>query len=428
MNYHQTLQFLFDQLPMYQRIGAKAYKSDLNNIKLLVKHLGHPHKQFKSIHIAGTNGKGSVSNMLASIFMEAGYKTGLHTSPHLNDFRERIRIGKKMVPKIFVINFIADNKQIIRELQPSFFELTVAMAFYYFAEKKVDIAIIETGLGGRLDSTNIITPQLSIITNIALDHTAFLGNTQEKIAYEKAGIIKHGIPVVVGRKQVETTTIFKNAANAKQTKVIYADDLYSVAIKKDNPNQKLISILKNGIKYGEDINMPLLGNHQNENIKTVAASVEILKESGFKLNFDSFKKGLENIISNTSFKGRWQIINKNPLIICDTGHNEDGLKLSMQQLSETPHDKLFIIFGLVDDKDAQALLKHLPMHAQIYFTKANNPRSLNPEKLKKVGDLMGLNSKIYPNVMDALQQAKEKASPKDLIFIGGSTFIVAEVV
>ena len=403
MTYQQTLDYLFGCLPMYQRKGAVAYKADIGNIVAASKYLGNPHTQFKSIHIAGTNGKGSTAHMLASIIQESGCKVGLYTSPHLKDFRERIKINGKMILEKEVVSFVEENKIIFKELNLSFFEFTVAMAFDYFAKEGVDIAIIETGLGGRLDSTNIIHPELAIITNISLDHTNLLGDTIEKIAIEKAGIIKNEIPVIIGRKQKETTSIFKNIAKEKKANLNYASS------KKD---------------YVSD----LKGEYQKENINTVITAIKQLQKQGWAITEDDIKYGLLKTVSNTQLLGRWQTLSINPQIICDTAHNEDGIKEIAKQLSNTKYKQLHIIFGTVDDKNLDNILTYLPKNAKYYFCNANIVRAMNVEELKQKADKHQLKGRIFASVREALKCAKANANPKDLIFVGGSTFVVAEVV
>jgi len=403
MNYQQTLDYLFSRLPMYQRQGAAAYKADIGNIVAASKHLENPHKKFKSIHIAGTNGKGSTAHMLASILQEAGYKVGLYTSPHLKDFRERIKINGKMILEKEVVSFVEENKIIFKEMNLSFFEFTVAMAFDYFAKEGVDIAIIETGLGGRLDSTNIINPELAIITNISLDHTNLLGDTIEKIAKEKAGIIKNETPVIIGRRQKVTTSIFKSIAKQKNTNLIYASTQKS---------------------YASD----LKGEYQKENINTVITAIMQLQKQGWAITEDNIEQGLLETVANTQLLGRWQILTSNPQIICDTAHNEDGIKEIAKQLSNSKYEQLHIVFGTVEDKNLDTILTYLPKNAKYYFCNANILRAMKAVDLKQKADKHQLKGRIFPSVKEALKSAKINANPKDLIFVGGSTFLVAEVV
>ncbi|MEC7646531.1 MAG: folylpolyglutamate synthase/dihydrofolate synthase family protein [Bacteroidota bacterium] len=402
MTYQQTINYLFSRLPIYQREGETAYKSNIDNIVSASKILSNPHDKFKSIHIAGTNGKGSVSHMLSSILHEAGYKVGLYTSPHLKDFRERIKINGKIISELEVVKFVENNKINFEKIGLSFFEFTVALAFNYFANKKVDIAIIEKGLGGRLDSTNIITPELSIITNIGLDHIKLLGNTIEQIAKEKAGIIKQNVPVVIGRNQVKIKDIFQNIANKKNTHIKYAK------------NHKFTTDLK--------------GDYQKENINTVITAILEIQKQGWKITKKDITKGLLNTIKNTGLLGRWQTLNEEPLIICDIGHNEDAIKANFKQIQQTPHKKLHIIFGLVNDKNLDSILNLLPKHAKYYFCKSDILRGLDQHILKNSAKEKGLNGKAYTSIKRALKEAKKQANYNDLIFIGGSTFVVAEVI
>jgi len=403
MNYTQTLDYLFSRLPIYQRIGAAAYKADIGNIVTATKHLKNPHTQFKSIHIAGTNGKGSTAHMLASILQESGKKVGLYTSPHLKDFRERIKINGEMIVQKDVVTFVKENQVFFEKMELSFFEFTVAMAFDYFAKQKVDIAIIETGLGGRLDSTNIINPELAIITNISLDHTNLLGDTIEKIATEKSGIIKDETPIIIGRRQKETTSIFKNIAKEKNANLIYA-----------SPQKGYASDLK--------------GEYQKENINTVVTAIKQLQKQGWEITEDDIEQGLLKTAANTQLLGRWQILSSNPQVICDTAHNEDGIKEIAKQISNSKHEQLHIVFGTVDDKNLDTILPYLPKNAKYYFCKANIVRAMNAEDLKQKATKHQLEGRISPSVKEALKCAKDNANPKDLIFVGGSTFVVAEVV
>ncbi|NPA35330.1 MAG: bifunctional folylpolyglutamate synthase/dihydrofolate synthase [Chlorobi bacterium] len=428
MTYKEATAFLFEQLPMYQRQGKAAYKADLKTTLLLDEYFGHPHKKYKSIHIAGTNGKGSVAHMLASVLQRAGYKTGLYTSPHLKDFRERIRVNGICVPKEYVISFVTDNSNIIRQLKPSFFEMTVAMAFEYFKNEKVDFAVIETGLGGRLDSTNIISPELSVITNIGLDHTRFLGNTKKLIAKEKAGIIKPHTPVVTGETDPETIEVFRTVANKNSSPLIQADKLFSIPYSTFSADEKqIMQVYSNDKVVFSNLKVSLTGWYQKKNTVTALASISELIHAGYSIKTEHIYSGFENIQEITGLAGRWQIIGHNPKIICDTGHNEDGIKAVTEQLKNTPYKKLHIIWGMVNDKDYNTILKLLPRDALYYFTRASIPRSLDAETLQHEAKKHGLYGNYYPDVKTALSEAKKNASPNDLIFIGGSTFIVADV-
>ena len=403
MTYQETLDWLFSQLPMYQNKGSKAFKGKLDNIIALSQHLGHPEHQFKAIHVAGTNGKGSSSHMLASILQEAGYKTGLYTSPHLKDFRERIKINGQVVSKDYVVRFISEHKAFFDYHQLSFFEMTVGMAFSYFALEKVDIAIIEVGLGGRLDSTNIITPEVSLITNIGYDHMDILGNTLEKIALEKAGIIKANVPVVISQRQDETEMIFKLLAHQKRAEITFAEDL-------DIPNYKT----------------DLLGRYQRHNIKGVVACLQKLK--GYDILPDHIVLGLKNSVKNTGLLGRWQVLKNSPRVICDTAHNKEGLQEVLKQLLTQEYQNLHIVLGFVNDKAVEHVLGLFPKSATYYFVKPNIPRGMDQKTLKKIAKKVGLPGKSFDSVTHGLEKAISKANSEDLIFVGGSTFVVAEVV
>ncbi len=428
MNYKETLDFLFAQLPMYQRVGKAAYKADLETTLALDDYFNHPHKAYKTIHIAGTNGKGSVSHSIASILQEAGYKVGLYTSPHLKDFRERIRVNGEVITEQAVINFVANHKQIIEQLQPSFFEMSVAMAFDYFKHEAIDVAVIEVGMGGRLDSTNIITPEVAAITNIGLDHTAFLGDSLAKIAMEKGGIIKKDIPVIIGQTQAETEPVFKSLAENKGTPISFADKELVVSTTTLSIDERQVFQIYKGEQLAyPDLKLDLLGSYQQKNILTVLAIIEQLQKGNFTISRDNIYKGLENVVKNTALLGRWQHLGYNPRIICDTGHNLDGMLMLVEQIKNTPHDKLHIVLGMVNDKDHAAVLNILPKEATYYFTKASIPRSLNEKALQEMAQKVELSGNAYPNVHSALNEAKKNANPNDLIFIGGSTFIVADI-
>ncbi|MCL2413311.1 MAG: bifunctional folylpolyglutamate synthase/dihydrofolate synthase [Bacteroidales bacterium] len=404
--YQLTIDYLFSQLPMYQRIGASAYKPNLDNTKKLLAELDNPETKFKSIHVAGTNGKGSTSHMLASIFQTAGYKTGLYTSPHLKDFRERIKINGVCIPEENVVDFVEKNRVFFEEIKPSFFEMTVALAFDYFAKEHVDIAIVEVGMGGRLDSTNVITPLLSVITNISMDHMEFLGNTLEKIATEKAGIIKPKIPVVIGETNEKTAPVFLEIAQQNHSEISFADQHV----------------------FLENVKCDLIGIYQKKNIQTVLATIFSVKNQFPNLSEATIREGLANVVKNTGLLGRWQIIGEKPLIICDTGHNEDGIKQILQQLSQTPYRRLHMVFGMVNDKDITKILSLLPKDATYYFCKPNLPRGLNEKDLQQQAQKFNLHGGAFSTVSKALQAAKKSADSDDLIFVGGSTFVVAEVV
>ena len=428
MNYQETLDWMFNKLPMYQRIGGAAYKADLNNTIALLGHLGNPHHNFKSVHVAGTNGKGSCSHMLASIFQEAGYKTGLYTSPHLRDFRERIRINGEMIPEENVVDFIERNKEKFEKMELSFFEMTVGMAFDYFSNEKVDIAIVEVGMGGRLDSTNLITPELSVITNIGLDHVQFLGDTLEKIAGEKAGIIKEGIPVVIGETQPETHQVFEDKAAACHSPIYFADQIFDCdKVHIESMTQQEYDIWKNNELYLEACQIPLMGNYQKKNLATVVCAADLLKDK-FDLSDDDIRDGIANVIRNTHLMGRWQILNHDPLTIADTGHNVDGIREVVSQLSEMTYNKLHFVIGMVNDKDIDHVLQLLPHSCEYYFCKADIPRGLDAKILAEKAFDLGLRGKVYNSVRDAYLSALNDAHFDDVVFIGGSNFIVAEVV
>ena len=405
MKYIDTVNWMFQQLPMYQNKGKSAFKKDLSNTIKLSVHLNHPEQQFKSIHVGGTNGKGSTSHMLASILQEAGYKVGLYTSPHLKDFRERIKINGQVVSKQFVIGFIKRNKTFLESNNLSFFEMTVGMAFDYFAKQKVDIAIIEVGLGGRLDSTNIITPELSVITNIGFDHVQFLGDTFEKIAGEKAGIIKQNIPVVIGQTQDETKEVFSSKAKSTNSEIYFADQLVEEVLESD-----------------------LKGSYQKHNKKTVIQSVTVLRQLGYDISNLNLKTGLLNVVKNSGLQGRWQILQRRPKIVCDTAHNKEGLSYTMQQLQAESYNKLHIVFGVVSDKDLDGIISLLPKQASYYFCKPNVQRGQDEELLKKYFLNKGFTGNSYSSVNEALDAAKLNANMGDLIYVGGSTFVVAEII
>ncbi len=428
MNYQETLDWMFNKLPMYQSVGGVAYKAGLDNIIALLGHLGNPHHNFKTVHVAGTNGKGSTSHMLASIFQEAGYKTGLYTSPHLRDFRERIRINGEMIPEEHVIEFIDKNKAQFEKMELSFFEMTTGMAFDYFSSEKIDIAIVEVGMGGRLDSTNLITPEVSVITNIGLDHVQFLGNTLEKIAGEKAGIIKEGIPVVIGETQAETHQVFEDKAKECHSPIYFADQLFDCdKIHIESQTQQKYDIWKNNELYLEACEIPLMGNYQKKNLTTVICAADLLRKK-FDLSDDDIRSGIANVIRNTHLMGRWQIIGQDPLTIADTGHNVDGIREVVSQLAEMTYSKLHFVIGMVNDKDIDHVLQLLPHSCEYYFCKADIPRGLDAKILAEKAFDLGLRGKVYNSVRDAYLSALNDASFDDIVFIGGSNFIVAEVV
>ncbi len=427
MNYQETLAYLYDQLPMFSRVGAAAYKKDLHNIVQLVDNLGHPEQQFKSIHIAGTNGKGSTSHMLASIFQEAGFKTGLYTSPHLIDFRERIKINGIDIPETTVVAFVEKNSALFEQIQPSFFEWTLALCFDYFAKEKVDIAIIETGLGGRLDSTNIITPILSVITNIGLDHTDLLGNDLATIAFEKAGIIKKQIPVIIGETTVETESVFVKKANDEQAPLYFAKELIKVVSFENQGSYSLLTYRSNDNPLNYQVQSPLQGVYQIQNLTTVLAACQLLQFNLLKDKAAAIELGIAKTIDNTRLLGRWQTVQEKPLVICDTGHNEHGMRLVVEQLNTFKQGKIHIVLGMVSDKSHAAVLNLLPKSASYYFTKAQLPRALNELDLMQMALSYELIGEAFPTVEAAYQAAVKAAATEDLIFIGGSTFVVADL-
>lgn len=427
MDYGKTLEFLYSQLPAYHRIGKAAYKSDLENSLALDIYLGYPHMNYRTIHIAGTNGKGSVSHMLASVLKEAGLKTGLYTSPHLKDFRERIKINGMMIPKKSVKEFVERHSAFIGSLKPSFFEMTVAMAFDYFAEAGVDIAVVETGLGGRLDSTNIINPVLSVITNTGHDHMDLLGDSLGKIAVEKAGIIKKNVPVVIGETLPETRAIFIRKAEETGSEILFADQYYSCQMfgNEGNAGGKIYHVTdrESGKSFKGEIRPG--GDYQVKNLQTLFGALRVLRDS-CEITDKDVKTGIARVIENTGLMGRWQIIGRKPLIICDVGHNREGLEYVIRQLQRVQKEKMHIIIGFVNDKDLNSVLPLFPLSADYYFTKASVPRALDEKILMEEARLHGLSGARYPDVKTAITAALSAASEDDLIFIGGSTFIVAD--
>ena len=404
MNYQETLSWMFNRLPMFQTQGKTALNNKLDNILTFTSVLGNPQTKFKSLHIAGTNGKGSSSSMLASILQEAGYKVGLYTSPHLKDFRERIKIDGKEIPEDYVVNFISENKSFLEKHSLSFFEMTVGMAFSYFAEEKVDIAVIEVGLGGRFDSTNIITPEVSLITNISKDHTDILGDTLPKIAFEKAGIIKQNVPVVISEYQEETAPVFTARAKEIKAPIIFANHIET------------------------SLTTDLQGAYQEKNIKGVIAVTELLIHQGWDITPENIAQGLLHVVHNTNLKGRWQTLGSCPTIVCDTGHNVGGLTYVMEQLKKQTYTHLHIVVGFVKEKDVNSVLELFPKEATYYFCSPAIARGLNVDTLKEIATTKGLQGERYSSVAEALNAAKAQALPTDFIFVGGSTFVVAEVV
>ncbi len=422
MTYDETVTYLFNCAPPFQQVGGAAYKEGLSTTIELDNHLGNPHRKFRTVHVAGTNGKGSTSHTLAAILQESGYKVGLYTSPHLIDFRERMRVNGIPASEEYVIDFVKKHKSFFEPLQPSFFELTTAMAFNYFAEQQVDIAIIEVGLGGRLDCTNIITPELCIITNISLDHTQFLGSTLQEIASEKAGIIKSGIPVVIGETTPETKEVFANKAKECNAPITFAEE--EALLTGATP-------LESGYKYDSRIFGEfcgeLGGDYQQKNTNTLLSAIRILCDKGFGITGDSLRKGFENVCSLTGFMGRWQKIQDKPRVVCDAGHNIGGIKYITEQLARVDCKQLRIVFGMVNDKDITSVLKMMPKNAIYHFTQASIKRAMPADELKEMAKRYGLNGNSHPTVKQALEAAITESSNDDFIFVGGSCFIVADL-
>lgn len=421
MNYQETIEYLFNSTPVFEKVGAKAYKPGLQTTETLDKHFGHPHRQFKSIHVAGTNGKGSCSHTLAAILQSEGYKVGLFTSPHLVDFRERIRVNGECISEQYIIDFVEKEHRFFEPLHPSFFELTTALAFKYFAEQKVDIAIIEVGLGGRLDCTNIITPILSIITNISKDHTQFLGNTLADIAGEKAGIIKPGVPVIIGEDLPETRSVFQQKAQKENSPIIFAQDENQQEVQKaEHINGKMEYTTRTwGKLTGE-----LCGDYQAKNMNTILNAVKYL--TLIKNKGTSIKYGISHVTELTGLMGRWQKIQDKPLVICDTGHNVGGWQYLAPQIKAQACRQLRIVFGMVDDKDVTTVMKMLPKDAIYYWTQATTKRAIKVEKIAELGTSLGLNGNVYPSVNKAFKAAQADAAEDDFIFVGGSSYIVAD--
>ena len=404
MNYKATTSWMFSRLPMYQQQGGAAYKKDLSRTLKLAAQLNHPERKFKAVHVGGTNGKGSTAHMIAAVLQESGYKVGLYTSPHLKDFRERIRVNGALVSDQFVVEFIAHHKSFLEQYQLSFFEMTVGMAFSYFEKEKVDIAVVEVGLGGRLDSTNIIAPEVSVITNIGLDHTQFLGDTLQEIAKEKAGIIKKNTPIVIGETQEEIQSIFRQKANTLNAEIYFAD-----------------------VSVHRTFASSLQGRYQQKNIKTTLQTLKLLQGRGYKISEEHIQKGLLNVQKNTGLRGRWEVLSETPKIICDTAHNKEGLSLVLNQLQNQSYKSLHIVLGMVRDKSVERLLSLFPINATYYFCKPDIPRGLDTEELAQIFISKGYFGQRYSSVNEALVAAKQAASLEDIIFVGGSTFVVAEV-
>ncbi|HJC27309.1 folylpolyglutamate synthase/dihydrofolate synthase family protein [uncultured Alistipes sp.] len=427
MNYTQTLEFLFSSLPAFESQGATAYKPGLERITAFCRHLGNPQRNFFTIHIAGTNGKGSVAHIIASVLQQAGYRTGLFTSPHLQDFRERIRVDGEMIPKQKVVNFVDKHHDKMVELQLSFFEMTAAMAFDYFAQSDVEVAVIETGLGGRLDATNLIVPILSIITNIGLEHTALLGDTLQKIAAEKAGIIKKSIPVLIGEADPRYNGVIEQAAAANKSKVLYAEQIFRCEKQAASGDRQLFTLRRMRDDRPFDVELDLEGNYQCHNIITASAAVDFLhEETPLTISRRAFIEGLRCTAANTALRGRWQKLGEAPLTVCDTGHNAHGIAYVAEQLRQTPHRKLYCVMGFVRDKDLAHILPLLPREAHYLFTQAHTERALTAEELTAKAAIYGLQGEAVADVQAAVARARELAAPEDMIFIGGSTYVVGE--
>lgn len=425
MNYQETCEYLYHQMPMFERQGASGYKEGLSNTHALDEHFGHPHQQFATIHVGGTNGKGSVSHTLAAILQQCGYTVGLYTSPHLVDFRERIRINGEMIPKEYVVDFVEKERSFFEPLSPSFFEVTTAMAFKYFADKKIDIAVIEVGLGGRLDCTNIITPLVSVITNISFDHTQFLGDTLAKIASEKAGIIKRGVPVVIGETHEETRPVFEAKATEEGSNIVFADDKPEIKNATPIANCMMHYVTKHWGALDGDLG----GIYQEKNLNTVFAVINVLMKKGC-LTKDTLTKELADALSSvcrlTGLTGRWQVVSSSPYVVCDTGHNVGGWNYISQQLRQVSCQQMHIVFGMVDDKDINHVLDMLPKDAIFYFTQANTKRAINGTVVQTLAAEHGLKGTCYPSVYEAYKAARQAATPKDFIFIGGSSYLVGD--
>jgi dihydrofolate synthase/folylpolyglutamate synthase len=430
VTYQETLTYLYEQLPMFQRVGAAGFKKGLGNTLVLAEALGNPERKFRSVHVAGTNGKGSSSHLLAATLQAAGYKVGLYTSPHLREFTERIRVNGQELPAEYLVDWVARWRHLFEEVQPSFFEMCVALAFAYFAEQRVDIAIIEVGLGGRFDSTNIITPLVSLITNISFDHQALLGNTLPEIAGEKAGIIKPGVPVVVSQTQPEVAEVFRREASAKLAHLVFADDVYQATfVAEASPETGLrpLNITQHGRPYLANAELGLPGDYQQFNLPGVLAMLDELRALGFRSTEAAVRTGLRQVTQLTGLRGRWSIIGRRPLVVCDTGHNAAGLKMVMDQLQRVPHQRLHLVIGTVNDKDVASMLALLPTTAIYYFCAARIPRALPVAELAQQAAELGLQGQAYESVAAAVAAARAAASPADVVFIGGSTFVVAEV-
>lgn len=430
MTYSDAIEYMYTRLPMFQRIGAAAYKADLKVTLALCEALGNPQLRFPSVHVAGTNGKGSVSHITASVLMKAGYRTGLFTSPHLRDYRERMRINGAMIPESYVAAFVGRHQKLFEELKPSFFEMTYAMAACWFAGQNIDVAVMETGMGGRLDSTNTCRPVLSVITNISPDHMQFLGNTLAAIAAEKAGIIRPGVPVVVGQTQPETDGVFTSRCKSLQSPCFHADQLFDIVATRYDQQSNMLNIAVSDVSRNQEVELwsPLPGAYQTHNIVTALAVAQQLPEAGFAVTLQNFSDGLTDVVKTTGIRGRWEKIGDAPLTIADTGHNEDGIGQVLQQLKLMQYKELRFVLGMVADKDVDHILAMLPTSAFYYFCKANIPRAMEAADLAQLAGSRGLKGEVFNTVAEALHQARIDADPSDLVLVGGSTFVVAEVV
>ncbi len=429
MNYNETLDFLFTSMPSFQRVGGEAYKPGLERIISFCQHLGNPQRNYYTIHVAGTNGKGSVSHMLASILQQAGYRTGLFTSPHLSDFRERIRVDGEMIPKQKVVNFVDKHETKMRELDLSFFEMTAAMAFDYFDQSDVEVAVIETGLGGRLDATNIITPILSVVTNIGMEHTEFLGDTIEKIAREKAGIIKKSVPVIIGQRSTEYDHVFSARAEELRSRLIFAEEAWTLnAVEHFDDDNQHFSLTRMRDERGYELDIDLLGDYQRHNILTACAAADLLaEETPLTISRRAFRQGLASAAASTGLVGRWQVLEREPYTVCDTGHNADGMKYVAAQLEALECEKLYCVIGFAKEKDLNKIMALLPRKAHYIFTRAQIDRARNIDDIAAVAERLGLDYECAPTVREAILRAKSLASANDAIFIGGSNFVVAEI-
>lgn len=425
MNYEDTIQYLYNSAPLFQHIGGQAYKEGLQTTHILDAHFGHPHEHFKTIHVAGTNGKGSCAHTIAAVLQSAGYRVGLYTSPHLLDFRERIRVNGEQIPQQYVVEFVETEKSFFEPLHPSFFEITTAMAFKFFKDERVDVAVVEVGLGGRLDCTNIIVPQLSIITNIGFDHMQFLGNTYESIAREKAGIIKSGIPVVVGEYNEETRSVFEQKAHEMQAPIVFASDFPLIGSSQEQVSSsrgRMYQTKEYGPVYGE-----LAGIYQEKNANTILHAIHFIRKAGFEIGESHVKEGFARVCELTGLRGRWQVLSDTPYIVCDTAHNIDGFKAVVPQILSHRCKHLRIVMGVVGDKDVDSILRILPSGAIYYFTKPSVSRALSEKELSENAHAYGLNGDTYPSVEEAFRQASADAGPEDMIYVGGSNFVVADL-